>query len=390
MKVLMIDSLIGNDYTLCLCSGLYRTGVDVTLVSTEDRVLNMPVDYPVLRWAPCKVQTVGKIRKLGVYLRYLTRLFIHIRKSKIDAVHFQFFRRERIESFYFALLRLMGTKLIYTAHNMLPHEKSLVDYFLKWIVYKSAHSIIVHSQFIKNKLISNFNINPDKVRVVPHGNFDHYLPEHEMPSASARESLGLSDDDDVLLFFGFIRAYKGVDLLLDAFDLASAKNPRLKLIIAGKPYSTEFDKRYKHRISQIAAKERILYHGHFIPSEMIPTYFAAANAVVLPYKQIDHSGIVHLGYSFGKPLIGTRVGDFVETIEEGKSGFLVEKNNPQQLAGTILLAFTDKNRLAEMGKYNRELSDTKYSWDDIGQKTILLYQLSNSPFAKQYIFDPVR
>jgi len=375
MKIVMTDSLVGNNYSLCLCNALRRAGVDVELVTTEDRNIDMEVEFPVLHWLPSKTSSAGKLRKLTVFLGYLGRLFLHLCRDRVDAVHFQFFRRERIESLYFALLKLTGVRLIHTAHNVLPHERRKLDMFWKRIVYRSADAIIVHSEFIKDKLHRTFGTPRDKIFVIPHGNFDSYLRPAESGACDRpRSVLGLAEDEDVVLFFGYLREYKGVDLLVDAFDQAAKKNPRLRLVIAGSPGNGVLAENLRQKIESLPSAGRILMHARFIPSQRVADYFEAADLVALPYRQIDHSGIVHLAYSFGKPILGTRVGDFPETIEDGRSGFLVDPGDAQTLADAMSRAFAEKESLAAMREFIQELNRTTYSWDDIGRRTRELYR----------------
>jgi glycosyltransferase involved in cell wall biosynthesis len=227
---------------------------------------------------------------------------------------------------------------------------------------------------MKNKLVRDFGVDREKIRVIPHGNFDHYISREPMSKAAARASLGLSEMDNVALFFGFIREYKGLDLLLDAFEHCARYSSPLKLVIAGAPQTTELENHYRRRINQISTDDSIVFHANFIPSEKVATYFVACDVVILPYKEIDHSGLVHLAFSFGRPLIATNVGDFSEVIEEGMSGYLLKENSAQCLSETIVEAFSNGPRLQDMGKYARKLSETKYSWLEIARKTRDLYE----------------
>ena len=377
IRVFVVDALVGNDYSICLGRGLANNEVEVELVTVEEREAPFQISFPLRKWAPSKKAGGSRLQKLGGYVKYLIRLFRHLRANKgsIQTVaHFQFFRRERLETFYLLLLRLAGVRLVYTAHNILPHESSRVDRFLKAIVYKSSHAIIVHSAFIKKALLESFRIASDKVHVVPHGNFDHYLPEKKISKAEARIELGLGEDDQVLLFFGYIRAYKGVDMLLKAFDIAASQNEKLKLVIAGMPHTSELEKSTRVYIEQSAAKDRILFHARFIPHEAIKHYFTSADLVVLPYKHIYHSGIIHLAYSYGKAVLATNVGDFSETIDQEKSGYVVPENTAESFAEFLLKLSSQEEALEEMGTYARMLSTSKYSWLDIGKQTLEVYE----------------
>ncbi len=369
----MVDSLVGNDYSVCLCSGLDSAAADITLIVPENRAISIPIHFPVKYWAPTKKAGYSRLKKSIKYIRFLLQLLIFIKQSHTDIVHYQFFRRKRIESLYFWVLSLLGVNLINTAHNVMPHEKHKVDYLFKLLVYRSSKAIIAHSSYVKKQIVKNFKINAAKIQVIPHGDFDIYLPQNAITKNEAKKKFNLSADDDVLLFFGSIREYKGLDLLLDAFQIASESNGRLKLIVAGKPFTPELEHRYKEKISQIRSNDRIIFHSNFIPNEDVANYFIAADIVVLPYKNIYHSGLVHLAFSFGRPIIATRVGDFNETIEHGKSGYLLNKNDAESLAEMIGDVFSNADNLVKMGGFIRNLSQTKYAWSHIARKTKRLY-----------------
>ncbi len=375
MQAVVIDSLVGNDYSLCLCAGLKDAGQDISLITVENRESPFPIDYPMLQWAPPK-QGGGKIGKLFQYFGYLWRVyrFAAAQKKKGGVIHFQFFRRERTETFFIAFLRLMGVRIVYTAHNILPHEAASIDKWLKSLVYRSAHALIVHSNFVIKALLEAFPMPAEKVHVIPHGNFDHYLPQLPISRAQARKRLGLRPEDKVLLFFGYIREYKGLDLLLDAFVLAAKQDPGLKLVIAGAPHTNALERSSRALIKGSGLDDRVIFHARFIPHEDIEMYFVSSDLVVLPYKHIYHSGIVHLAYSYGRPSLATNVGDFSETIENGKSGYILEQNTPEALAGKILEVFENPEELEKVGRYAKNLSSTKYAWQDIGRQTQTLYE----------------
>ncbi len=374
-KAIVVDSLVGNDYSLCLCAGLQDAGQEVSFVTVENREQPFDIKYPMLKWAPRK-QGGSKVGKLFQYFGYLWRLYRFAARQKRDKVvlHFQFFRRERAESFYIAFLRLMGLRIVYTAHNIVPHEAAWIDRGLKALVYKSAHAVVVHSNYVKQALLEAFPMPQEKVHVIPHGNFDHYLPAKLISREEARSRLGLQSHQKVLLFFGYIREYKGLDLLLDAFVLAAARDPDLVLVIAGAPHTDAMERSSRDLIAKSGLEDRVVFHAEFIAHEDIEHYFVSSDLVMLPYKHIYHSGIVHLAYSYGRPSMATNVGDFSETIEEGKSGFIVEKNNAELLAAAILEAVRDPEKLCEMGRYAKRLSSSKYSWTDIGDQTRRVYQ----------------
>ena len=376
MRAIVVDSLVGNDYSLCLCNGLAEEGVDVGYVGVKNREVPFEISFPMLGWSPAKGDGGGALGKVTGYLAYLLRLFLHVRRAAPAdrVVHFQFFRRERVEALFLTFLKLAGARIVYTAHNILPHERSRMDVFFKGLVYRKVDRIIVHSAFIQEELESQFPRTVGKIRVIPHGNFNHYVPASPPSKEAARAALGLSLEKPVLLFFGYIRPYKGLDLLLEAFAALQEKRGDVQLVIAGSPSSEGLREQYNQQINQLPQPDAVFFHDRFIDHEEVPTYFAACDLVVLPYRNIYHSGIVHLAYSFGRPVLTTNTGDFSETVEQGRSGFVLESNGMEQLAIAIEALIQDPHHLQEMGTHARSLSDSKYSWADIGRQTRHVYE----------------
>lgn len=372
--VLMVDSLIGNDYTIALCTGLAAQGVNVQLVVPHDRIVEPDIAFPVIHLAPSKQPGVNRLKKSLQYVTYLLQLLWLIFHSRPQVVHFQFLRRERLDTLFLCLLRLLPVPVVYTAHNVLPHENGRIDTVLKQLVYTAVDGILIHSRYIQRKLLDAFRVDAAKTCVIPHGNFSLYVPDEPIEGASARQQLGLGPEDRVLLFFGYIRPYKGLELLIDAFTTAAARDPHLKLVIAGKPQNEQLAEQYAQQIQATSVAGRILFHDRFIPFEEVALYFTAADLVVLPYKAIDHSGIMHLAYSFGKPIICTPVGDFPEVIEQGKSGFVLQSSDAACLVDGITTAFSDMQLLAQMGTYARNLGKTRYSWNEIARRTLHFYE----------------
>lgn len=374
LNVVMLDALAGNDYSIMLCSHLQKAGVNIRLVVIEGREYMVEPDFEVLPLAPSKDSTIPKSEKLKSYARYFWQVIKIGRRKDVDLLHFQFLRLPPLDPFLIVLLRLLGVKVVYTAHNVIPHEHSRRDYWLKGLLYRTAHGLIVHSQYIKRKLLRLFPVGQGKTAVIACGDCDNSADGTAVSSEEARAHFNLAHDDDVMLFFGQIRDYKGVDLLIEAFETAAAHNPKLKLIVAGQPFTDEIETKLHQMIAAHPAKKRIRFDGYFIDSKDIPLYLTAADVVVLPYRDIDHSGVVHLAYAFAKPIIASDVGDFSETIPHGKAGYILPQNSTACLAETIQHAFANKLELTKMGNYAEWLNRTKYGWAGIAEETKTFYQ----------------
>ena len=188
---------------------------------------------------------------------------------------------------------------------------------------------------------------------------------------------GLSEEQNVILFFGAIKEYKGLDILSNSIPLASMKINNLALIIAGEAGDADTKEivlKCNDILSKLSKKVSVIFHDKFIPVTEVAKYFIASDIVVLPYRRVTHSGIPHLAYAFGKPIIASNVGDFDEIIEEGKSGFVLSSNTQENLSEKIIQAFSDKSKLEEMGKYARNLCATKYTWKDSAESLIPVYE----------------
>ena len=370
----MVDSSVGNDYALILCKALKKAGIDISLVVTEDIIDDGTTEYPLLPLSPPKAKNISKFKKFFKYYKYLLDIYKLIRQEKYNVIHFQFFRRRRTDSLYFAMLKLIGVKLAHTVHDVTPLNKNKIDHLFNLLVYKKADILFVHSNSNKRILAQQIRLNEEKIKVVPHGDFDTFIPDQIVTKSEARKFFNLSQEQNVILFFGAIKEYKGLDILLNSLSFASKKINNLTLIIAGWVDNKKFELQCRNIISKLPKEIKVIYHAGFIPSAEVPKYFIASDVVVQPYRRISHSGVLHLAYSFGKPVIATNVGDFEETIEQGKSGFVLSSNTQENLSEKIIQAFSDKLKLEEMGKYARHLSETKYSWENSAELMKLIYE----------------
>ena len=151
-----------------------------------------------------------------------------------------------------------------------------------------------------------------------------------------------------------------MDSLIDKFELAAEKDDALSFVIAGTPINNKLNHIYNNQISKSKFNKRIIYYLDFIPREKIPVYYGAYDFLILPDREIDQSGIIHLAYSFSKPVIATDVGDFTEIKEHNNSGVILEHNTATCLADAIL-ELSLNNNLGKMGEYAKSLSKPKYS-----------------------------
>jgi glycosyltransferase involved in cell wall biosynthesis len=245
------------------------------------------------------------------------------------------------------------TKVLTICDNVIPHEKKPGDITLTRYFFKSVDYFILLSEKVRNDLLL---LKPDaKNKFLPHPVYSNFgLPVNK---DEAKAHLKITNSKNIL-FFGFIRDYKGLDILFNA--IALLKNEiDVKLIVAGEFYSNEV--KYLKIIDELGIKENLLMHTDFIPTSEVKYYFSAADCVILPYRDATQSGIVQIATNFNKPVIASNVGGLGEVIENGKTGFIIEKENPEALAGAII-KFYSENKEDEFVK-NISLEVEKYSWE---------------------------
>ena len=208
------------------------------------------------------------------------------------------------------------TKIICIADNIIPHEKRIGDkIFTKYFV-KACHAFITMSQTVLDDL-RLFTQKPATLIQHPlYDNFGNIIPKNE-----ARKQLQLNATDKIVLFFGFIRKYKGLDLLLEAVSLLKTTLPDLKLLVAGEFYENETD--YHKKIDDLGIANNIILHHHFIADDQVKNFLCAADVLVQPYKNATQSGVTPLAYYFEKPMIVTNVGGLPALVPHEKCGLVV-------------------------------------------------------------------
>ena len=227
------------------------------------------------------------------------------------------------------------TRIICIADNIVPHEKRFGDKpFTKYFI-KPVDAFIVMSE----KVMSDLRLfSKDKrAKLVAHPLYDNF--GEKISKASAREKLGINKEDKIILFFGFIRKYKGLDLLIDAMKLISSNlQPltNLKLLIAGEFYDDK--KIYEEQIDSLGIREQLILHTDFIPDSEVKYYLCAADVLVQPYRNATQSGVTPLAYHFEIPMIVTNVGGLPALVPDNKAG-LVAEPNAASLAQKIIKYF---------------------------------------------------
>jgi len=244
------------------------------------------------------------------------------------------------------------TKIVCIADNIIPHEKRPGDSIFTKYFIKPIDAFITMSEKVLADL-DVFNTKNKKRLFIPHPLYDNF--GDILSKKEAIEKLDLDPSFSYLLFFGFIRAYKGLDLLIQAMKLIS--NPNVKLIIAGEFYGES--QHYYQLIENLNLHDKIILKTNFITDSEVKYYFCASDLVVQPYKSATQSGVTPLAYHFEIPMVVTNVGGLTAMVPNGKVGLIAEPN-PESIASKINEFFQNQN--AEEFKNNLKVEKQKYSW----------------------------
>lgn len=262
---------------------------------------------------------------------------------------------------YFLLTRFMGRQNVtFVCHNVFPHERFPLDKALTKLALSGGHHYIVHAME-EAKELERIRENPDYV-VTPHPTYNAFCFEG-MSKEQARATLQIGQEERILLFFGFVREYKGLKYLLCAMPRICREDERVKLWVVGEFGSDKAD--YLKLIRELEIADRVQVQDSYTPDREVEKYFAAADLVALPYTSATQSGIVQIAYGFTKPVVVTNVGGLPDVVEDGETGYIVEPGNPEAFAEAVVRFFREDR--AQRMKENIEKAAYRFSWERMGE-----------------------
>ncbi len=257
------------------------------------------------------------------------------------------------------------TKVLAILDNIIPHEKRIGDNILSKYFVGGVDAFIAMSESVLKDL-DIFDTKKPRL-FSPHPLFDNF--GEVVNKAEAYKHLGLEINSDYLLFFGFIRDYKGLDLLLQALTDERVRNLNFKLIVAGEFYSNE--ELYTNMIKELGVADKLILKTQFISDDEVRYYFCAADMVVQPYKHATQSGVTQICYHFNRPMLVTNVGGLPEIVPNGKVGYVTEPN-PQSIADAIVDFYTNHKEFVFRDYIKAEKS--KYAWSTMLDKIMEMYK----------------
>lgn len=387
-KHLIISYLTaGKDrpYVLGLTSALVKKNIEVEFVGNNimknEKALNNPlVRYYNLRGdQSCNASSIAKVIRVASYYYKLLKYAL---TTKANLFHIQWFNkfilldRTILNVFY----KLIGKKIVYTAHNVNAGWRDGNDSFINrlslQIMYKLIDHIFVHTEQMKLQLMKQFFVSENKITVIPFG-INNTVPVTSINRIEAKKRLGFTKKEKLVLIYGNIVPYKGVEIAVEAINLINKKLPEIKLVIAGRTNDApEYWKQIENKIVETETRRHISTRLEFIPDKDTELYFKSADVLILPYRYIFQSGVLSLAYFFGLPVIAADVGSLRDEIKEGITGLVFKKETPSDLAKKIDDFFESQMYLNfdNTQKIIIDYAMKRYSWDIVARKTVAVYE----------------
>lgn len=256
------------------------------------------------------------------------------------------------------------TRVIALVDNFIPHEKRIGDTMLSHYFIKAIDGCIVMSHRVKADIEKLYPLKP--IEYCPHPLFDHY--GKMIPKAEAKKALKLNPNKNYILFFGLVRDYKGLDLLIEAVSLTSSTTIDYEVIVAGEFYADE--EKYYTLMDKHGVRNKFRVFAQFIPDDLVPYFFCAADVIVQPYKDATQSGVTQVAYHFNKPMIVTNVGGLPEMVHHKKVGYVVAPNAPA--IAQAISKFYNENREKDFSAM-AAIEKNKYSWKRMEETIYILY-----------------
>lgn len=353
MKVALV-SFDFEEYCIRLASALVREAEVLLLLPHEHALPHLCKLDQAVNFRPFKKP---RLRQPWRQIRTAYTLVQHIRTFNPDVIHFQ---RGHLW-FNFALPLLRRFALVLTIHDPRHHigdrESQKTPQIVMDFGYHRADQVIVHGKQLRQVIIDELHIPGESVHVIPHivlGEDRTQSPVHE--------------DSHVVLFFGRIWEYKGLEYLIRAESLITDRVPNARIVIAGKG---ENFARYER---MMVHPEHFIVYNEYVSEDKVTDLFRGASVVVLPYIDASQSGVIPIAYTFAKPVVVTAVGGLPEMVDHGRTGYIVPPRDERALADAILRLLQDKALCCQMGLNGKRKVDTECSPEVVARKTLSVYR----------------
>jgi glycosyltransferase involved in cell wall biosynthesis len=367
MRVRLVDPpAYTPPYDHALAAALARAGASVEL-STSRPAYDAPVPGDGFALSEDFYRrTMGRDRSTNA--RRAARLAEHLpdmlreRRSGgrgADVVHYQWLALEALD----AALLARGAPRVFTSHNVLRRGGGLLREAGPRRVAEAVDAVVVHSRVSARAMAGRYGVDPAKVRVIPHGAFDYLAAQ---PDEAPLPPELAAVEGPVILCFGILRPYKGVDVLIDAF----AGVEGAELWVVGRPWMETAPL----RAAAARAGGTVRFVDRFVAERELPAYFRRADVVALPYRDIDQSGVLYTALAFGKAIVASSIGGFAEVADDHGALVPVPPGDPAALRGALAELVSDPAARAAQASRAAAAAAGPYSWDEAARLTLALYE----------------
>jgi glycosyltransferase involved in cell wall biosynthesis len=377
-------------YTAYLSRALLNEPIDLTVGSISYYLDSACFSSRGIKLHPGLLDIVGKFRlprlprrilKLLESIVNLAALSVRFLISPPDIVHVQYLpmllARIPLDLWLVQLCRKRGSKIVLTVHDLLPHDtgqefkKTYID------LYPIVDKLICHSDNIKARLTAEFFVPQEKISVIAHGPFFYDLPA--TASDQTLRSFGIEPGKLLVLWQGIIFPYKGIDLLLDAWQQVERSNSEICLLIVGTG-PTEMLDQIREQISRLKLNN-VKLHLHFISTEELVALYRAADIVVYPYRDITTSGALATGLALGKTIVASNLPVFGELLTNQKNALIIDPQNKAAFAEALLLLAGDSSLRQRLAANVQAMNFGDQSWQIIADKTTNCYRNILNPLV---------
>jgi glycosyltransferase involved in cell wall biosynthesis len=378
MKIVISDpSKFTAPYDYSLCNSLVENNVDITVLTSKfmygeeipnKKYTEIEFFYKYTNKFFKKKSTIFFFFKTLEHIKNSIELLFYLKQHKVNVYHLQWLVIPKFDYFILNIIKLLGVKVVFTAHNILPHDSGTKYYKIYNKIYHLVNFIIAHTATTKNKLELEFNLASSKIIKIEHGDFN-YLNEYNTKRIDIIQKNELSF---TMIMFGAVKPYKGLDVLIEALHLIDKSIlPYIKLLVVGRVSDSYI---YLDKVNIYNLNNNIIFIDEFIADSEVFSYMKLADIGVLPYKSIDQSGAALAMASFGLPLLASNIGGLKDIIIDDYNGWLVQPSNAKDLSIKISQIYMKKHKLGAMCKNMKTHVTNKFSWDVSSKNTIKIYK----------------
>lgn len=383
MKIIIVDPFSSvSNYCNLLADSLSKLDNEIFLIGSNKsfngrklenkKIKKLPfitasLDFPLNK----KFYFLQNLVRTVAYPIALLKIYLIIKKNKIDVVHFQWSNIPILETIFIFFVKNQ-TKVFYTAHNttLFHGEKKRIHQLFnlgREKFLRSLNKIIVHTEYSKKVLVNLYPHLVKKIDIVPYGQ-EYFLSREEKDNKSNKETV-LNSNETSILFFGQISFYKGIDILLEAVKVMQEKN--FVIQIYGRP---EIDINQFLNYSKInGISDKVKWNLSYLSNFELDEALKSSDILVFPYRHIDQSSALMSSLIYGKPIVASKIGGFKEILKDKVNGYLFEKENFKELALKLDSLISSKTDREKFGLNNYELSKNWPSWLEISKITLDIY-----------------